>query len=141
MDTNNNQTYFLKELLCLKNEKSVFKGRQIFQKINPESFRIQIYDSCSSSLDKTWELIKQGEMLPGDSLLCAEQSKGRGRMGRQWYSPRGNIYAAWMLPAVPSPAMDGLLSLVIGYCFRQAFQRMGISLNIKWPNDLMYNDK
>ncbi len=141
MDTHNSQIYFLKDLPCINNAKGACEGRQIFQKINPGSYRIRVYDSCSSSLDKSWDLIRLGEMLPGDSILCLEQCKGRGRMGRQWYSPLGNIYAAWMLPAVPPSALDGLISLMIGYCFRQAFQKMGVSLKIKWPNDLMYNGK
>lgn len=141
MDTYNNQIYHLKDLPCFKNEQGAYKGQQSLLKINPESYQIRVYDSCSSSLDKSWDLIRQGEMSPGDSVICLTQEGGRGRMGRQWYSPAGNIYAAWMLPESPAQAQNGLLSLIIGYCFRQAFQEMGISLNIKWPNDLIYNDK
>lgn len=141
MDSHNNQIYYLKDLSCLKTEKGFCKGQDVFLKINPESYRIRVYESCSSSLDKSWDLIRQGEMSRGDSVICLKQLRGRGRMGRQWYSPAGNIYAAWMLPDNPSPAQNGLLSLIIGYCFRQAFQEMGISLHIKWPNDLIYNDK
>ncbi|MFW6179064.1 MAG: biotin--[acetyl-CoA-carboxylase] ligase, partial [Desulfohalobiaceae bacterium] len=102
-----------------------------------KDFRIAVHPSCNSSLDLAWQLEKQGRFLPGDSVLCLEQSSGRGRMRRQWASPAGNIYAALRL-AEPEDASAGeLLSLLVAYCLLQALRRKRIQVQLKWPNDLL----
>ncbi|WP_291319040.1 biotin--[acetyl-CoA-carboxylase] ligase [Desulfonatronospira sp.] len=102
-------------------------------------FMVFEFQTCVSSLDMAWELLGEGEMLPGDSVLCLEQTGGRGRMRRHWSSPRGNIYAALKLPVPNSPEMNRMLSIIVGYSFLRALMARGMEAFLKWPNDLVVN--
>ena len=65
------------------------------------------------------------------------QIRGRGRHGRGWASPRGNLYASVLLrPSVPA-AEIATLSLVAGLALAEALARLGIEPALKWPNDVL----
>ena len=104
-------------------------------------FRILQFSSCSSSLDMAWNLWAESELLPGDSVLCQEQTTGRGRMRREWISPRGNIYAAIYLPSPGDENADRLLSIIVGYCLVRTLREKKIDVSLKWPNDLILSDR
>ncbi len=106
----------------------------------PELFRIHTRQRCTSALDLAWSMTEQGRMDPGDSVLCQEQTLGRGRMKRAWVSPPGNLYAAWVVPPFVSIMPDRLLPLILGLCIRRSLLNFGVSVALKWPNDLVYND-
>lgn len=86
--------------------------------------------------------------LPPSHLLeicCAEtQTQGRGRFGRQWYSPFGeNIYCSsrWNLNYDLSKfsGLSLVTSLAILHTLNE-FQLAG-EIKIKWPNDIYWTDK
>ena len=58
---------------------------------------------------------------------------GRGRQGRQWASPLGNLYASTLIRLRPGDPVTGSLALVAAVALREA---IGIG-TIKWPNDLL----
>jgi BirA family biotin operon repressor/biotin-[acetyl-CoA-carboxylase] ligase len=58
---------------------------------------------------------------------------GRGRQGRQWSSPAGNLYASTLVRLRPGDPPAGSLALVAAVAVREA---VGIG-TIKWPNDLL----
>ena len=65
------------------------------------------------------------------------QTRGRGRHGRGWASPRGNLYASVLLrPSVPA-AEVATLSLVAGLALAEALAKLGIEPALKWPNDVL----
>jgi BirA family biotin operon repressor/biotin-[acetyl-CoA-carboxylase] ligase len=100
--------------------------------VGPE--RVTVLASCSSALDVAWQLMRQGEFAPWDSVVCACQWAGRGQMRRSWVSPAGNLYASVRLPDLPS-AWVPLVSLLVGSGVRQG---LGVeALRLKWPNDLV----
>ncbi len=74
----------------------------------------------------------------GECLLAETQTAGRGRRGRQWYSPFGSQFIMsmyWRLDDGPSAAMG--LSLAIGVAVVQALESVGYrDLSLKWPNDI-----
>ncbi|HOV57890.1 MAG TPA: biotin--[acetyl-CoA-carboxylase] ligase [Rhodanobacteraceae bacterium] len=70
--------------------------------------------------------------------LAERQSGGRGRRGRQWQSPLGNVYFSllWRFDAGMA-ALSGL-SLAVGVAVVQALGDVGASgLGLKWPNDVL----
>ncbi|HAS6350240.1 TPA: bifunctional biotin--[acetyl-CoA-carboxylase] ligase/biotin operon repressor BirA [Vibrio vulnificus] len=79
----------------------------------------------------------------GHVCLAEYQSQGRGRRGRQWFSPFGsNLYMSmyWKLDAGMAAAMG--LSLVVGIAAVEALESLGIDgVKLKWPNDVYYQDK
>ena len=86
-------------------------------------------------------LVRAAESAPeGTVLLADRQSAGRGRERRQWYNPAGsNIAMSWLLrpdfamPQVPSVVMP----ISLGVC-RALEEASGLKLEIKWPNDILY---
>ncbi|MBA4106476.1 MAG: biotin--[acetyl-CoA-carboxylase] ligase [Pirellula sp.] len=91
---------------------------------------------------------------PGERLLvtAAEQTAGRGRLGRQWVSPRGGAWLtiAWPMRLAPAAYRAASLAAVVGV--RRALVELltrGMPAEatgfaprplIKWPNDLLIDD-
>ncbi|MGD0625300.1 MAG: biotin--[acetyl-CoA-carboxylase] ligase [Thermodesulfobacteriota bacterium] len=76
-------------------------------------------------------------------ILADSQSKGKGRLGRQWQSPPGvNLYASIILrPPVP-PAGAQQITLLAGVAGANALARAtGLDARIKWPNDIFVHGK
>lgn len=76
----------------------------------------------------------------GTVVLAREQTSGRGRLGREWASPDGGVYASLVLrPEVELPDAV-VLPLVVGLGVARALDRFGVSALLKWPNDLLAAD-
>ncbi|WP_158782738.1 bifunctional biotin--[acetyl-CoA-carboxylase] ligase/biotin operon repressor BirA [Pantoea sp. BAV 3049] len=99
---------------------------------------IPVIDSTNQYL-----LERMDELQSGDACVAEYQQAGRGRRGRQWFSPFGsNLYLSmyWRLEQGPVAAMG--LSLVIGIVTAEVLQALGASdVRVKWPNDLYLNDR
>jgi BirA family biotin operon repressor/biotin-[acetyl-CoA-carboxylase] ligase len=73
-------------------------------------------------------------------MLAREQIQGRGRRGRAWSSPPGNLYASALL-IDPSPvAIAAQIGFVAGTALRRAVEDLGggDEVRLKWPNDLVW---
>lgn len=79
----------------------------------------------------------------GDACIAEYQQAGRGRRGRQWFSPFGaNLYLSMYWRLEQGPAATVGLSLVIGIVMAEVLQELGAeSVRVKWPNDLYLNDR
>ncbi|MEV6232144.1 biotin--[acetyl-CoA-carboxylase] ligase [Saccharopolyspora shandongensis] len=75
-------------------------------------------------------------------LIAEEQLSGRGRMNRQWTSPRGHgLFVSVLLrPEVPPTAISWL-PLIAGVALAETVERTtGVRATLKWPNDLLLGD-
>lgn len=73
-------------------------------------------------------------------LRAGRQSGGRGRQGRQWHSPPGNLYASTLIRLRPGDPPAPTLALVAAVALHEvasAFAVAGVTIEIKWPNDLI----
>lgn len=99
---------------------------------------VPVIDSTNQYL-----LERMDSLQSGDACVAEYQQAGRGRRGRQWFSPFGsNLYLSmyWKLEQGPVAAMG--LSLVIGIVTAEVLQGLGASdVRVKWPNDLYLNDR
>lgn len=99
---------------------------------------LPVIDSTNQYLLDRFDQLKSG-----DACIAEYQQAGRGRRGRQWFSPFGtNLYLSmyWRLEQGPAAAIG--LSLVIGIVIAEVLQRLGApDVRVKWPNDLYLNDK
>src|SRR3954470_10105313 len=71
--------------------------------------------------------------------LCAErQTGGRGRQGREWHSPPGNLYASTLVRLRPGDPPAPTLALVAAVALHEVASAFaaGAGIEIKWPNDL-----
>jgi len=75
----------------------------------------------------------------GTWLRAEAQSGGRGRVGRTWLSPPGNLYASTIVRLHQGEPEPATLALVAGVALEEvasAYSGAG-RLRLKWPNDLM----
>jgi BirA family biotin operon repressor/biotin-[acetyl-CoA-carboxylase] ligase len=76
-------------------------------------------------------------------IVADRQSQGRGRSGRSWHSPPGNLYASLLLHLGCPPATAQQLSLVAGVATIEALSALAGDvlatkrLRLKWPNDIL----
>jgi len=79
----------------------------------------------------------------GTVVVAEEQTAGRGRFGREWYSEKSSgIYLSVILRPPFSPAAAPILTLMAGVATQQAASALtGLSVDIRWPNDLLVNGK
>lgn len=83
-----------------------------------------------------------GSAGDGVWLRAARQSSGRGRLGRGWASPPGNMYASTIVTLRSDDPPAPSLALVAAVALEEAVaavlpDRARRKLAIKWPNDLL----
>jgi len=102
--------------------------------------RITRLGLVGSSNDEAMARARAGD--PGGLWVVAEaQTRGRGRNGRAWASPVGNLYASLLLvdPAPRERAAE--LGFVAGTALASALREIlagDVRLAIKWPNDILF---
>lgn len=108
-----------------------------------ESFAPVLHlDSCASTNAEAMRLTLAGEEGPF-WVTTDRQTGGRGRQGRTWTSPSGNLSASLLIRLACEPVVATQLSLVSGLVLREAvaeqsgFERAAGNLRLKWPNDLL----
>ena len=69
------------------------------------------------------------------------QRAGRGRRGKSFLSPLGNIYLSVCWLTKRSPAELGALSLAMGVAVAETLETVGVEVALKWPNDILFRDK
>lgn len=104
--------------------------------------RIVALDTVDSTNDEAMRLLGQG-VAPPLVVMSHEQTRGRGRMGREWLSePNGNLYLTFALqPKIPPARLASITPWIgVNLChFIASYCR--ISPQIKWPNDLLLNGR
>jgi BirA family biotin operon repressor/biotin-[acetyl-CoA-carboxylase] ligase len=104
--------------------------------------KIYAYEETSSTMDVAMRLAANKE--PEGSVVVSEgQTKGRGRLGRNWVSPKGKgIYLSIILrPAVQLQEVP-LLTLMAAVAVARAIEKeTNLKPQIKWPNDVMLRGK
>ena len=97
---------------------------------------------AGSTNDAARQLAEQGAP-EGTLVLAEEQTQGKGRLGRSWFSERGaGIYASILLRPVLKPRDAAVLTLVAAVAGSEAIeQACGLRADIKWPNDLLLSGR
>ncbi len=99
--------------------------------------KIYYYETIGSTNDRAYELAEEGAP-EGTIVVAEEQTKGKGRMGRKWSSPKGGIYLSLILRPKLVPTEISKLTLVAAVSVAQTIrQATGLSALIKWPNDIL----
>lgn len=106
------------------------------------NWKIHTYASLPSSQDYVRELVNdEDEVFPEGTVIQAlSQTKGRGRHGRVWESPLGNLYMSVLLRPECDAAKAGQLSFVVAVAVSAAIDMVlapGHVKTLKWPNDIL----
>jgi BirA family transcriptional regulator, biotin operon repressor / biotin---[acetyl-CoA-carboxylase] ligase len=105
----------------------------------PQGYVLHAFDRLESTNDEARRLAEQGAAA-GALVLAGEQLKGRGRHGRTWSSPPGNLYASLLLRPEGTLAEAAQLSLVASLALAEALIALappGADVRVKWPNDVL----
>jgi BirA family biotin operon repressor/biotin-[acetyl-CoA-carboxylase] ligase len=105
----------------------------------PDGFVLRELDRVDSTNDEVRRMAEAGA-APGFVVLAGEQTGGRGRHGRVWASPPGNLYASVLLRVDGPLATSAQLSFVAGLALADALERHApgdVQLRLKWPNDVL----
>lgn len=123
--------------------KELLTREKIHLAIEPENALhlsgIEIFDSIDSTNTYLLKKAKQGA-ASGLVCLAEQQTQGRGRLGRSWYSPHGtNIYCSilWRFDNLTQDISG--LGIAIGVMVINALHQYGIQseIKLKWPNDVL----
>jgi BirA family biotin operon repressor/biotin-[acetyl-CoA-carboxylase] ligase len=106
---------------------------------DPRSFANTVVESCESTSDLARQLGEAG-FAHGSWVSAREQTRGRGRLGRQWQSLSGNLFLSIVLrvedmsrwPWVPLTVAVGAARFLREY-------NPSLDIRLKWPNDLWIN--
>ncbi len=99
-------------------------------------------DRVVSTNDVAFSHLEQrGSEADGTVVVAREQSGGRGRMGRSWSSPSGNLHLSVLRRIVEPPDKCAMVSLLSGIAMAEAVIAVtGVKVTLKWPNDLLVGD-
>ena len=97
---------------------------------------IHRFETLGSTNEQLARMAEDG--APEYTAVLAEcQTLGRGRAGRDWWSPKGNLYLSVLLrPAVHASRLPRTSILASLALFRAIGDRSG-TISLKWPNDLL----
>ena len=100
---------------------------------------LEIFDTISSTNDY---LLREEKNKNKDIKICVaeEQTKGRGRRGKSWISPKfKNIYFS-LNSYLKKEDLSGL-SIAVALSVSEVLTKMNVMSLIKWPNDLLVGNK
>jgi len=121
-------------------DKSIINEYLITDYMGRELFVFDCIDSTNSEAKRK----TVAEFASGMTLISEEQTDGRGRLGRNWVSPKGK--GLWMSvvikPEEIEPQAGSKLTIVAAAAVAKAIEKItGLTVNIKWPNDIVCNGR
>jgi BirA family biotin operon repressor/biotin-[acetyl-CoA-carboxylase] ligase len=103
--------------------------------------RIYYFPQIGSTMDAARELAKKGAG-EGIIVIAEVQTRGRGRLSREWLSPEGGIYFTIILRPKISPAYAPRVNLMAATAVAATIKKLfGLRAELKWPNDVLIAGK
>lgn len=104
--------------------------------------RIKLLTSVTSTQEEVRRLAEE-EAPHGTLVVAEEQTAGRGRQGRRWYSPPGKgIWMSLLLRPDRQPvSIAPQLTLLTAVAVCRAVRKFGVDAGIKWPNDVLVDGR
>lgn len=105
------------------------------------NFTILRFDSIDSTNTEALRHARAGAD-EGICIVARRQTAGRGRQGRTWTSPHdAGLYMSIVLrPAIDAKELP-LITMASAIAVYETFTGLGLSPDIKWPNDLLVKEK
>jgi BirA family transcriptional regulator, biotin operon repressor / biotin---[acetyl-CoA-carboxylase] ligase len=106
-------------------------------------YRLISHDSIGSTNDEAKRHARDGAAA-GTLVWALEQTAGRGRRGRAWVSPRGNLYMSLVMrpdcPVERAAQLGFVAAVAIGSALAEMLPPLD-RLSYKWPNDVLLNGR
>ncbi|WP_395818216.1 biotin--[acetyl-CoA-carboxylase] ligase [Devosia sp.] len=127
-------------------------GFTLGTKASARGYRLFGFDTVGSTSIEASRAAQAGDV--GDVWFAAlKQTEGRGRRGRKWESPHGNLAASLLVVPDCDPALTATLGFVAGVALDRALKTLlpeialkqgidgadgqGARIALKWPNDVL----
>ncbi len=102
---------------------------------------IQLYPEVVSTNTLAMEMASNGA-AEGAVVIAETQTGGKGRLGRKWISPKGNLYLSVILRPAVALQKAPLVTLLGAAAVAASIRRQcGLQAGIKWPNDILISGK
>ncbi|WP_265017366.1 biotin--[acetyl-CoA-carboxylase] ligase [Wolbachia endosymbiont (group A) of Epistrophe grossularia] len=108
----------------------------------PKGFHIHHYKEVSSTNEEALDLIDKG--ISNETVIIADkQTEGRGRTGKSWISPEGNLYASLIINQETDVSKLTELTFVTALAVGNTLLSFISDSNVqhKWPNDILIDGK
>lgn len=105
----------------------------------PPGYRLITREEVGSTNDEARALIAAGA-AQGAVVWAESQTAGRGRQGREWVSPPGNLYCSIIMRPQVDQARLAEISFVAALAVREAIVPTlpaDVAIEFKWPNDVL----
>ena len=127
-------------------------------KAQAAGYRLTAFEAIGSTNAEAIARANAGD-AGGHWLVTDQQTSGRGRRGRAWQTPRGNLAATNLAILAAPPAVAATLGFVAGLSLDEALRRLAPSLQVatgldwaaadgntdrlrlKWPNDVLLDGR
>ena len=107
---------------------------------SPKSWRLMLKTICASTeieLSKwiTEKPVKKNQPI---AIFSSCQRFGKGQAGRIWHAPKGGVWVSAAINMEDSCENNSrLYGLAVALALVERIERIGVNVNIKWPNDLL----
>lgn len=99
------------------------------------------FEKIDSTQKKAKEIAAKKETKPWTVILAKEQTRGIGRKGNFWYSPKGGLYFSIILPKSKIEDLQTLTILAAFSVAKIIYENFKTKPFIKFPNDVYLNGK
>jgi len=118
------------------------EGIRLYLNDRYKEIPIKVYKSINSTNTEA-KLMIMNNAVHGTVILSEEQLSGKGRMGRNFYSPsESGIYMSVILKPTLNMSDSVLITTAAAVAVSLAIEKVtGVITQIKWVNDIYLNDK
>lgn len=103
--------------------------------------QVYFYKSVNSTMDVAKEIVEKNNDVENVLVIAETQTKGKGRLKRQWFSPKGGIWFSLILRPNVTPDKIFQLNYVFSLAVANTLRKYSIDAKTKWPNDVVVDDK
>jgi BirA family transcriptional regulator, biotin operon repressor / biotin---[acetyl-CoA-carboxylase] ligase len=105
----------------------------------PDTYRlIKLIDIDGTNAEAKRVALSGVDLTHESIVVWAEtQTAGRGRRGREWISPKGNLYCSLLFNPKCCASDAGQLGLVASLALQRFISRFTNHVECKWPNDVL----
>jgi BirA family biotin operon repressor/biotin-[acetyl-CoA-carboxylase] ligase len=98
------------------------------------------FDSLPSTNDHLKEMAEDGAS-EWNCVIARQQTSGRGRNGKDWFSPPGNLYISVLLKPRMEPGALQRIPLIASLALIRAVDSNENRVTLKWPNDVLLDGR
>lgn len=107
---------------------------------SPLAAKVELHEELDSTQERARQLARAG--APHGTLVVSKvQTSGRGRLGRRWGSPAGGLWMSLVLRPGISTEVAARITQASAVAVAKVLRELGVEARIKWPNDLLVDER